>query len=227
MSAGKPSGASRRRPAAARGGRRCSAAHAALRPDRQQADGPGRTGRPPSRRTAGTARSPGGARGHPDGLDLADRDRGDQRAADRADAAEHDHDQGEQQDEVRGARPGPDDRGAERAGEPGECAARGEHAGAHHERVDAQRGDHLAVVDGGPHQAADPGAGDDDVQRDRDQRGDADEGQAVAGVGVADESTGRSRAAGTVTGSSSGPKSPTSRSPTTSATPKVSSAWAR
>ena len=88
----------------------------------------------------------------------ADQDRGDEGAADRADAADDDDHEGEDQDVLAHADLHGQDRRLHQAGEPGERRAEPEHQRIEQLDVDAERAGHLAVGGAGADQHAEPRA---------------------------------------------------------------------
>ena len=139
-------------------------------------------------------------------LDLGDDDGGEIGAGDRAHPAHHHDDEGiaehgEVHGEVRRLA-----RELQRAAEAGKERAAGEHDGEQHGLVDAERADHLAVLRGGPHEPAEAGPGEDEMQRDEDERADRNRG-----TGHSSESCGpgfRPRRAGPARAARADPRCP-------------------
>ena len=122
-----------------------------------------------------------------EGVGDADEDGADQRALDRADAADHDDDEGHDQDRLAHADLHRLDRADQRAGEAGERGAEGEDDGVEPGDVDAEGGDHLAVGLAGADLHAEAGAVDQEVEADGDGDADDDDGEAVERVAEAAE----------------------------------------
>ena len=109
----------------------------------------------------------------------ADEDRRHQRAADRADAADDDDHEGEDEDVLAHADLGGENGGLHQAGETGERRPDAEHERIEQLDVDPQRGGHLAVGGAGADQHADARAHDHQIEREGDEQRHDDDRQAV------------------------------------------------
>ena len=104
---------------------------------------------------------------------------GDEGAADRADAADDDDDEGQDQDVLAHADLHGEDRRLHHAGEAGERGAEAEHQRVEQLDVDAERADHLAIGGAGADQHADARAHHQDVEQQRDRERRQDDDQAI------------------------------------------------
>ena len=125
--------------------------------------------------------------GAADGVHHADEQRAQQRAAHRADAADDDDHQGQDQDRVAHAGLHRQDRPRHQAGEAGQPGAEREDQAVQRLDVDAERRHHRRVGGAGADQHADAGPVDQPVEADRDREADDDDREAVGGVGVAEQ----------------------------------------
>ena len=112
----------------------------------------------------------------------ADHQRGDQRALERAEPADHDHDEDQRAEIDRHVRAGREERPGDGARQPGQRRAGGEHAHEDDGQVVAERLDHDRPVGGGPHDDADAGARQQHVQHGEHDDRDAAHEQAVERV---------------------------------------------
>jgi hypothetical protein len=121
---------------------------------------------------------------HPDAdaqrLDLADDHRGEVGSRDRAHAAYHHDHEGVADDDEVGEEVRRLTRDLQRAAEAGEQRTEREHDCEQRRLVHAERADHLAVLGGRAHEAAEAGLGEREVERDQHQRADEDEKEVVA-----------------------------------------------
>jgi hypothetical protein len=115
-------------------------------------------------------------------IDEAHHDGGDERAANRADAADDGNDEGENEDVLTHADLHGQNRRLHQAGQAGERGAEPEHQREQQLDVDAERANHLAVRGAGTDQHADPRAHHQHVEEDGDRETDHDDRQPVARI---------------------------------------------
>ena len=109
---------------------------------------------------------------HGEGLDQAHQDRGDEAAGQRAEPAEHDHDEDDRPHGEGHRRLGDLVVAADHAGEPGQRRAGGENQREDARHVVAERGRHVGMGEGGLDHQADAGAGEAEPDRAEHQRRD-------------------------------------------------------
>ena len=156
-------------------------------------------------------------------LGLADDQRRDEGAGDRAQPADDDDDQREQQHVVADAGRDLLDRPADDAGEGGERGPREQHRQRHEVDVVAERRDHRAVFDGGAQDRAELRALEDEVRRDRDHDADDDHCEPVGRVVVPEDHLALKQEPGGVIVWKSRPQMIVTRSATMKKRPSVSS----
>ena len=160
-----------------------------------------------------------------EGVELADDEGGEERARDRAHAADDGDDEGLGDDVEVHMRDRRRLRDLQRAAEAGQERAEEQRAGEQQRLVDAERADHLAVLRRGAHQDAEAGLVHEQPEQPEHDRAGGDQHELVGREAPAEDLDRRAKPGARGPRMSCGPKTRMTRSCTTSTTPKVASSW--